>query len=80
LPSSPYSSTVTLGEKTMAKFVHLSGYYLGYHKQTKSSFFNVDKIEYVYPPNEDHTYIVFQPDRIFVVEKPLNEVMALLVK
>lgn len=65
----------------MAKFVHLSGYYLGYHKEKKSRFYNVDHIEYVEPSreNQKHTWIVLDPDRILVIERPIDEVMLQLI-
>jgi len=61
----------------MAKFIHLSGYYLGFHKEKKSRFYNVDHIEYVGPSSENlkHTWIFFDPERILVIESPLDEVM-----
>jgi hypothetical protein len=64
----------------MAKFIPLSGYYLGYHKQKKSRFINVDHIEYVEPSaeNSKHTWLVFDPYKILVIEQPLDEVMLLL--
>ncbi len=66
----------------MAKFIHLSGYYLGYLKQNKSRFINVDHIEYVEPSSENskHTLLVFNPYRILVIEKTIDEVMLQLVK
>jgi len=65
----------------MAKFVHFSGYYLGYHKEKKSRFYNADHIEYVEPSSENlqHTWIVFGPYRILVIEMPLDEVMLQLI-
>jgi len=61
----------------MAKFIHLSGYYLGLNKEKISRFYNLNHIKYVEPSSEnrEHTWVVFDPYRILVIEKPLIEVM-----
>jgi uncharacterized protein YlzI (FlbEa/FlbD family) len=66
----------------MAKFVNLSGYYFGYHKKNQSRFINIDHIEYVEPSSENpnQTFLIFDPQKILVIEKPVDEVMLQLIR
>jgi hypothetical protein len=64
----------------MAKFIKITGYYLGFHKKFIDRYINPDFIEKIEVSNDNpnHTYLTFDAANMMVVEKPINEVLNLL--